>query len=177
MAIHISNINPYYLRNSGGSIDMGVNGSVTPVEFFKTIPTGRIFELARIQVSIHDASPNPGNYGGGAALTNGVDLFFRAVDGTEYDLLDGRPIKTNDHYNHLDGIDTKYYVAPGATGDDYLSSRISFNKWTTKGEPILMLPGESIVAVINDNLEGLDGGQTIIMHGTEFVMSRYNFHK
>ena len=173
--VRIDELKPYYLRNAVPSRDMAVNGLTTPVEFFKTIDVGTLFILARLCISIHDASPVPGAYGGGSALGNGVEIFFRRANGSEFDLTDGEPIQRNDDFNHFAGVDTEYYIAPGATGDDMVSVRISYNKWTQKGKGITMYPGDSFVMRINDNLTGLDE-QTAVIHGTEYDLATYNYH-
>lgn len=62
-------INP----DNSDSIEMGIDGT-TPVEFSLTCPSGRTLNVARINFEMHDTTMNYGQFGGIAALTNGVNI-------------------------------------------------------------------------------------------------------
>ena len=83
----------YSKFKNGGSDDLGVNGSITPVEFtLEDIPSTD-FLLQRVTFLIGaDAIVDLDQFGGLAALTNGV--LFRA-NGDIVELTAEVPIKTN----------------------------------------------------------------------------------
>lgn len=68
---------------NGGSSDMAVDGSSTPVEFKIAPGAGEEFFLDHIGLIIRDnGNLNPDNFGALTALTNGVLVEFK-IDGTD----------------------------------------------------------------------------------------------
>jgi hypothetical protein len=64
--------------DGSGSINLNVDGSVTPVIFRIAPAPGQILFLSRIIFFLEDAgSIDSGGFGNGAALTNGLDFRFR----------------------------------------------------------------------------------------------------
>ncbi len=58
---------------SGGSLDMTVDGSVTPVIFEKIFTTGEIVFIEKLAIEIRDSGGSAlGDFGSGPALTNGI---------------------------------------------------------------------------------------------------------
>lgn len=68
---------------NGGSSDMTVDGSSTPVEFQNGPGTGKKWFVFSISVVIEDNSINFSKFGGIPALTNGVDLKVKEAGGSE----------------------------------------------------------------------------------------------
>lgn len=64
-----------YLLN-GGSDDLAVNGSITPVDFSYLVPVGKILHLWRTFVTMEDGSQQfvAGDFAGRAALVNGLEV-------------------------------------------------------------------------------------------------------
>lgn len=57
---------------TSGSDLMNVDGSITPVDFWYTVPSGKLFLFHRLVLQIVDGSVDWAGFGGIAALTNGV---------------------------------------------------------------------------------------------------------
>ena len=71
-------------RTSGGSEDMTVNGSVTPVSFRFAPPAGEIWYVVNTTFLIDDTGINSlTRFGALNSLTNGV-LFRTSINGTVY---------------------------------------------------------------------------------------------
>lgn len=69
-----------FLKESGGSSDLNVDGSITPVTFSASPPTGKKWFIHSISLIIEDASINFTRFGGiPGGLTNGIE--FRVKEG------------------------------------------------------------------------------------------------
>lgn len=108
--------------------------------------------ISRLLVSAEDTTGMTAQeYGNlGAALTNGVSILAE-LDGTEYDLCDGVPIKTNAGWGTT-CYDTQITGAAWGSGNDVLLVRWTFSK---SGTPILLESGDKVIARVNDDLQGL----------------------
>ena len=91
-----------FFRESGGSAEMNVDGSVTPVNFdvvhphTATKPERDAVFINRINCLIVDGNLRPSFFGGIAALTNGVTIdVLDAQLNSILDITAGEPIKTN----------------------------------------------------------------------------------
>jgi hypothetical protein len=75
-----------FLEN-GGSSDLNVDGSSTPVDFTLSPPSGKIYHIHKVLIGIEDTSINHDKFGGiTGGLTNGI-LFKVKENGTERDLI------------------------------------------------------------------------------------------
>ncbi len=133
-----------YLLN-GSSIEMKVNGSVTPVIFKYTVPTGKILLLVRMIIYLSGSTDFADDkFGNQTALTNGVEV---AVDSNVWEIW-------------KDNIDltTCMFDTEGrkvfAKDTKSIGGRWTFSKEV--GGPIELVAGEIISVTINDNLSGLD---------------------
>ena len=80
----------------GGSIEMAVNGSVTPVAFDLVPGSSEIWRVARLVLQIVAPAPaTPAQFGSLAALTNGLLLQVRNATTVITDLTAGAPVKAN----------------------------------------------------------------------------------
>ena len=85
-----------------------------------------------------------------SALVNGIEVCVRDDDGIIFDLTNGDPIKTNDHFMHLGEIQLQEF---GGTAD---SLSAVFNAADFGGELILNgALNQRIEVTLNDNFVGL----------------------
>lgn len=151
---------PYYhvLKNEAGSENSAVDGSTTPVEFFwKCV---RQCHLYLFSVQIRDKGTfTASGYGKDAnPLPNGVLVEHRArehINGqgpTEVrnELNDEYPIRKNSDWA-LFAPRTSYFDI--GSGDNFLTARWEF---MAAGSPIKMMPGDRIMATIQDDLTTLE---------------------
>lgn len=152
-----------HLRDTAGSSDAAIDGSVTPVEFFTRPPPGEVWRIARLLVTFEASSISAAYYGpvGVGILTNGIRLYIADDDREVNDLLDGDTIKKSAEWvEYCFDAEVKAWGA----GNDFLTARWTFTK---AGVP-LRLNGnrrERFVALIQDDLTGL------VAH--EFVVQGY----
>lgn len=135
-----------------GSIDMNVNGSVTPVTFKVTAAANELLIVNRAIIFIKDSgSLDADSYGNGLALTNGITGSVIKSDATEIPMFGQHPVKTNGDWAAYcyDIADHSFGI-----GDSILSARYTF---TRDGGPIGLMPGDSLEVYINDDLTGLTG--------------------
>lgn len=146
-----------FLEN-GGSSDMVVDGSSTPVDFIGSPPTGKIWYIKSIHIIIEDSNINFSKFGGIGSLTNGVD-FFVTEDGQSERTL--ASIKRNGQfYSFANDVE----IQSAAT--DILIARINLgvNAGTTLS--LTNSNSEQLKATVNDDLTGLDVFN-VLMQGFE----------
>lgn len=152
----------YSFVRSGASIEMAVNGLVTPVLFKYTVPAGFQARISRLVVHLTDAGSNPGDFGGiNGGVANGV-LFqvFDSDDVLMLDFLDGTAIQVNGDYAHMSGVDIDVKVGVG------LDSTTARATMTKTGASLLLVPGEYIGLTVRDDLTSISGIYRVMVHGT-----------
>ena len=105
-------------------------------------------DLVRLNVMLLDGGITMPEFGGEAALTNG--MFVRVVDedGTEIlDFTDGNPIVMNADWHVLAGVDGDPINTQGA-GDDVFVVRWTMAK---AGQNIQLLPGQAFQVIRRDS--------------------------
>jgi len=131
-----------YLTN-GGSNDLGVNGSAASVPFTYSPPVGKNFLLARFLIYM-EASGNfdSTKFMNLAALANGVQI---SVEGN---------VLTN-WQDNIDVLCDMFDLSNAGTTFS-LAQRSLAGRWTvTKGttsEPIIVMFGQTVEALVRDNL-------------------------
>lgn len=133
-----------------GSKNANVDGSVTPVEFKLTIPSGYRAYLSRMIVHIRDSgSIDAGSYGNGITMSNGLQVEY-TYRGRSIDLLDGMPIQTNADWGRVcyDVSNTDF-----GSGDNFVQVRWTFAK---AGGPLPLSGGQEFIVRVRDNLSGLE---------------------
>ena len=142
--IAISNIRNVYFRN-GGSPDMDVNGSGTPVEFvLEGLENERLY-LSQLNLYIEDSSNfDSGNFGGISGLTNGLQI---VVD-------DGvLPVEI---LNIKDNAQIAA-VFPVLQKDDALKNNDRQHMFASSNpSDAQVIVDDTIKVIIQDNLTGLD---------------------
>ncbi len=97
-----------FLKNSSGSKDMNINGSVTPVEFYISAQEDKVFFITNVRLLLNGAKLNLGQAGDfrrfgpiATNLTNGITLV--ATQGGENTSIFETPIKnTGDWFDYSD---------------------------------------------------------------------------
>ena len=134
-----------YLLN-GGSEDQAVNGSVTPVRFSYSPPTGYELICARIVFYMEGTTAFDSNlFGDITALTNGWAIEMNGVEAMS--------AKTNRD------LGTYMYDMKGdeiyGKVNRTIIGRFSFNKFTDGADGITIRDGESFITVVRDDLSSL----------------------
>lgn len=138
-----------------GSIEMNVDGSVTPVDFKITAGANQLLIIHRMLPHILDDGPlDAGYYGKNLILTNGIHLITeKFVDGvlTETVATYQYPIRKNVDWGAY-CYDVQNIAFGG--GVDSLLARYTLDK---DGAPFALYPGESFIVRIADDLTQLVG--------------------
>ena len=150
-----------FFRESGGSFEMAVDGSVTPVVFvWENEEPIKNAVVSRLLVDILDAGPTTTKFGGiTGGLTNGLlmDLADPA-DMVVLDLIDGDAIKQNHQFGRFAGPD---WVLTLTAGADAVNVRWSLSK---SGKELLIPPGFKLRVTVRDDLTPLDS-MSVAMQG------------
>lgn len=135
-----------------GGNDSANDYSVTPEEFLITAPAGYEYILERMIVKIQDGNAgfDAEAYGGLSELTNGVHIrVYNAGGAVALDLMDGLPARSNVQWARY-AFDAE--VSDFGAGDNFFRVRWTFSR---SGNPLVLQPGYSLRALMQDNLSGL----------------------
>jgi len=121
---------------------------VTDFKLTNPASSNGVIEVHRLVMQIEDATAATGEkYGGGTALTNGIELFLLDASGnTVIDITDGLPIKNNGDWARY-CYDLTIDSFPGT--NDFVQVRWTFAK---SGVPLVLKPGWSLAARLNDSM-------------------------
>lgn len=136
----------------------------TPDIFFIQPPSGVIYKIHRLIVSVEDTNGYiAAEYGNiGSVLSTGITVRVQDGSGTIVDLTDGEKIKSNaDFGKFFFDVDLKTYGA----GDEMLVARWTF---TNHGVPLRLdgTTNERLEVTLDDDLTGLLG-HFFMVHGYE----------
>ncbi len=164
----LSHTNNYreFLRESGSSNQLIVDGSSTPVDFEIEASADETLCVYRIMLIIDDGSRiNPQGFAGGSALTNGLLVKLIDTDGTTVllDYIDGGTIQTNSDFGCLTG--PTFLREEGVGFNDSL---IIDWKLSDSGAGTRLDPGQRLRIVVQDDLTGIDSF-VAISQGTKFL--------
>lgn len=143
------------LAGDGSNHDAAVDGSSTAVPLWRG-PTEKLWAIHRLIVTIEDnAVLAADNYGGLAALTNGISVKIMSGHHTTgilvLDLLDGDPIKS-----HVGWAEHCYDMQEHVfgSGNNFVVVRWTF---AFAGRPLILdsFDNEKLVITISDNLSTL----------------------
>ena len=133
---------------NGGSADMNVNGSVTPVVFSASPPAGEVWRIASWSLYVQDGGTfDAEKWGNGITMTNGL-LPILNIGGTDYDMLEFTIKTSGDLSSVCDGLN---HLAFG-TGDEIVTAEWDF---ISKGQYVRLTENDSIKLVVQDDLTGL----------------------
>jgi hypothetical protein len=136
-----------FLENAG-SRDLNINGSGTPVTFTVSPPSGKIWYIYTVSLLIEDSSINFSKFGGLAALTNGLDL--KVKEGGEVERLLENFKRNGDFYLFANRIELQ------SASTDMLQMSFTVRESTGTVYQLTNSLSESLKAIVNDNLTGLD---------------------
>jgi hypothetical protein len=152
--ITLNQIRKTPLTESGGSSDMRVDGSVTPVEFSITAAPGTILQAVSLRFFLNlddpPASLNHTGFGASAApLTNGIDVYIHDSSNDSAVSLTGNvPIRrTVDFVRFCRELNS---IAVGTIGSG--ETVISGDIFAAEAERYIVRPHESIKVIIRDDL-------------------------
>lgn len=141
--------------DASGSIDMRVNGSITAVPFLLTVPAGHTYLLVSLTVFIQDSPLSATGFGGGSALTNGLD-FGITFDSVFTTRIPQKPVKSNSDLATF-GLTINTFIG---TGTDAFSAKVAFKE--SYGGHIKLEAGFSYTIMVQDDLTTY--GDTINAH-------------
>jgi len=148
------------MGQSLANVSMTGDYSTVPKEFVLKPPTGRIYVVSRILLSVRDTGMlDAVKYGNNIMLANGIDFVRRFKDGSEVSLTPV-PIKTNAEWSSFCEHST---IQSYGNGDEYLSVSCSFDE---QGGPIWLRDefDERLVLKLSDDFDGLNG-HTLMAQG------------
>ena len=137
-----------FFRETGGSADLNVDGSTTPVEFIVAPPAGKKWFIHTVSLIMEDANINFSKFGGRAELSNGFDVF--AKEGGLPETLLGTFNKNSDFY-----IFTTDITFESATTDVF-AFQVKIKELTGTTFELKASKGEQLRAVANDNLTTIE---------------------
>lgn len=144
-----------FLKESGGSSDMNVDGSVTPVTFSAAPPTGKKWFIHSVTLIIEDSSINFKKFGGIAGgLTNGIE--FRVKEGGLAEVTLGT-FKTNGDF-HLFTTDIRLDSA----STDFLTVNVNMRENAGTTLELSAANSEIFKLITNDNLISVDRFNVLI---------------
>lgn len=132
------------------NVNMGLNGSITPVRFISHPPNGQIWDLHRFIIDMILATAgDDGKFGNLAQLTNGIYYGFESPEYTEYQIS----IFDNGGYR-ASAFDLEYPLRAGGGGDFAMACRKSISRTGS----VVTLRGnadDKFVKYVQDDLSGL----------------------
>lgn len=151
----------YSFLANGATVNMNVNGAVTPVVFKIQPPAGQVYQLERCILHILDdvAGVKPEDFGGiDGGLTNGCGLHVSTSDDPAtdevLDFFDGLMFKANQDWGRICYDISEFSGGTGANANTAFQGRFTLSK---SGQP-LFLDGdnsEQLHLEVNDNLTTL----------------------
>lgn len=152
-----------------GNINIGVDGSVTPQEFYIEALEGERLAVARVMISIRSATNiNINEYGDQSQLTNGIRPYFQAaaglLAGQKIDLLYPLAIRRNEDWGRWCFDSVPIPIGPTQNTQTWQA------RWTlTKyGNPfgIVLEEGDRIGVIVSDDISSLTE-HTIVGEGIQ----------
>ena len=142
-------------KSNGDSLEMGINGSVTPVNFDYVVPTTGYSHLraVRLNMMVHDdVKLIPNGFFSLVELTNGMLIQILEIDGTtirENFSTDVHPLTNHVDIGLLAGVDVDTDSSQNLMGATI--------RWTIDkvGTDVPLHPGETLRVVIQDDLSTL----------------------
>jgi hypothetical protein len=148
----------FNFEDAGGSDDMAVDGSVTPVPFGITAPPGRLLILARLVIQVVDTPIRLLNwFGEGAPIVNGlgVQLLDEETVPPKLTVFPGRFRRTLDFsLFSLEPLEVIGHPAP----PDIMSIRWNLN---AGGYAPIINEKQTFSFVVNDDLTGMNEFQML----------------
>ena len=145
-----------FLRDSGSSAEMNIDGSVTPVTFSIAPPVGSTYHIAALDFVLLGGSMQLQQFGSQAALANGIQIGLygdHPIGGPDIELLDfvdGEDVRTLAEFPiHM--TESVKLESPGS-GDDMFVGNILFLQNLDQHVTLNGDNNESVKIIINDDL-------------------------
>lgn len=136
-----------FLKNAG-SPDLNVNALASSITFSAGPPTGKLWFIHTITIIIEDNGINFNKFGGGTALTNGVEFRVKEVDLSEISI--GTVKRNGDFYIFANNVIVE------TSNTDFLIAQLREIDNTGSTFQIGATDGGLFKAIVNDNLTGLN---------------------
>jgi len=147
--------------NLSGVININEDTSLAAKEYYVEALPGERLLIGRFIVHIFaNGNIASGEYGNGAALTNGIKIIYRR-EGILFNVTNGLPIKINEDWGRY-AFDAQPVVIGATT--QYFQSRLTLTKF---GSPwgVILNEGDRLGVRTNDNLSVGVSEQTIFAEG------------
>ena len=156
-----------HLREPGGSEQMAVDGSMTPVTFRLTAPAGIRYVLGTVNFYVLANGIRPGTFFGLAELTNGCLVrWLDPNDTVLMDFTDGVPIKRQNQLGALAGAEILFIDQLGMGAPDSWKAQWDFREEGNNLRALRIEPGYSLALTVRDNLTGITSFRALV-HGFE----------
>ena len=139
---------------NGGSPDLNVDGSITPVDFTIAPPSGKIWYVHNISLVIEDNAINFTKFGGLLALTNGVDFKVKQNGSSEESLAN---IKNNGEFYTFAN-----QVLLESSAIDILVIQVNTKINTGTTFKLINSAGDNFKVIINDDLTSINKFQIVV---------------
>lgn len=140
-----------FLKDSGDSIEMAIDGDASPTTFLYTAPAGGV-AIERVNFQVVDGTfEDPEGFFALAALTTGLTIqLVRAAAVLQHFGTDVAPIKRHNQFANLAGTDADASTSAANV------SRYSV-RWTVSraGNPLRMEEGDTLEIVVADDIAAL----------------------
>ncbi len=144
-----------HLRDSGGSLDMAVDGSSSPKVFEYSPGEGNAHVVMRLLLYIEDTAVNRGDRYGNVSVPAGKGFLMQRIVGGDVvqDLLDGVEVCNNNHVRSLSHDFDPVDWAGG--GNKSGTSRWTFHRDGGKEEGLVLVGTDALRLTIRGDLQGL----------------------
>ena len=143
----------------GGTVNMNVNGSVTPQEFYIASHADYDLFITDLAMIIADTGLTHANFGGVSILANGYDLKVTEANETVYIIekakTSGQVIAFSGFTNPFGSTTTSWELTNWTGTTDAHVISIPIRNWVPGGLRIGRGTKDRITSVVNDNLTGL----------------------
>lgn len=141
------------IGDESGSIEMNVDGSVTPVNFYVTAPSDHVYYIWNFNGKVEDVGNFEANtFGNLSKLTVGCGLFLTDNQGFIRELTNQHKIRDNSDWG-VYAYDTSIMDLNVGTGPAALHWSFDLHK---EGAPFKLLNGWSLYWQVADDLTGLE---------------------
>lgn len=148
-----------FLRDSFGSEDMNVDGSIVPVNFDFVVPANTWIDLYGLNFVIENAMITPQSFGGLPPLPNGIAIQLLAadLDAVLQDVTVEGVLNSISDFGFLNGMSISILRA-SPPADVFIGS------WNLEdtGAAFRLLSGQKVRVVVQDDLTGLSSFSVMV---------------
>lgn len=141
---------------NGGSRDLNVDGSTTPVDFLLSPATGKKVVVKTLVLVFVDTAIDFSKFGGIAAITNGLEIFTKEGGESERQINDAL-LDNADFYGLATDI-----LLQSTPGSDILKIELDLSAKLGTQFELTATRGDYVKITVNDDLSGLNEFYAII---------------